>query len=203
MPWSSWLASTLGRMRADPADRFEDPAPDQASSEMVCAVCGEPLVAVSRIETDPATGEQVEVRWAHRSITVDASASDLDADTLAGVKARLRIDPEDHPVVPVLRTETLAERLCDFCSGPAATWALPVDDFADSGRHVSHSDWAACEVCARLIRKDRWEQVTRRAVLAAAQRHHVNANDPRLIASVEDLHAKVRAHVTGDVRRRR
>lgn len=109
----------------------------------------------------------------------------------------------DHVAVPVRAEEVQTQTRCDFCSGPNPRWVLPVDAFKfDEDREVDTSrDWLACEVCARLLKKDRWAQVTERGVRALAAKYGVNAGDPRLSADMEATHAKVREHQTGPVRR--
>lgn len=159
---------------AEPAD----------TNDTACAVCAEVLSAVTSDED----GHEQVITWLHVA-------------EFPGGKG------VDHPAVPVRRSEIVTHTRCDFCSTQRPAWILPVKPFRfdspipGNGTHVSGSDWLACDVCARLIKKDRWRDLTKRVILAFAAAHGLNANDPRLLGHMESLHTQIRLHRTGPVQR--
>lgn len=144
---------------------------------MACAVCAQVLFPLA---TATPNGDEV-VAWLHR--------------------AELTGGPVDHIAVPVGVDEVHADVRCDFCSGPEPTWVLPVASFEAGSEHTSHQDWAACDACARLLRKQQWDRLTKRVVLASAARHRISPSEPSLIESVETLFAQVRENQSGPIRR--
>lgn len=162
---------------------------------MACAVCAEVLFP-------RAEGGQV-VSWLHRAELVDVwgEVEGTDLAKVAQVKERLGHGPVDHVAIPVPREQVRAETRCDFCSQPSPGWVLPVEEFEASANHGSTKDWEACDVCARLIRKGRWEQLVKRAVLEMASRHGLSPAEPSLVDGMKALFSQVREYQTGPVRR--
>lgn len=112
---------------------------------VACATCH---VKVSRV-TDPVNGEW----WGHPTTT-------------------------DHEVVPVELPESEVTRVCDFCLLPGPTWAFPLLEHADTSRwnpslglNVTALDtdgwWAACDLCADLIRERNISGLRNRALATA------------------------------------
>lgn len=170
-------------------------AVDEFKTPMACAVCGEVLF--------PRTDHGEVVSWLHRAELSDAwgEANGIDLAVTATVKERLGHGPVDHVAIPVRREEVRAETKCDFCSQPNPTWVLPVAEFAADAVNASTQDWSACEVCARLLRKGRWEQLTKRAITAMSAKQGISPSEPRLVDGLKALHAQVREYQTGPVRR--
>lgn len=103
----------------------------------------------------------------------------------------------DHPPVPVPVDSIHTKFMCDFCLAEGARWALPVEDYlaSESGENVG--DWAACDVCADLIRSNDWNELTTRAVKAMQDRHH-GAAPPRKAFNL--MYQQLRQHIIGEVR---
>jgi hypothetical protein len=110
--------------------------------DRVCAVCARVLDRVERAG--------VTVGWRHTLI-----------DT-----------PADHPAVPVRPEQVHTASRCDFCSADAPSWAIPARPFVYEGAPDAGSDgdWAGCDACAELIRRNRWTALRQRAVAAFAAR---------------------------------
>lgn len=109
-------------------------------------------------------------------------------------------EPADHPAVPVLDTEVPARGLCDFCSADGTAWVLPVRDFATvPGVSASRGDWAACDACASLIRRGKWNELLDRAAHYFTLRH--GPMPPEMRSSLRRLYAAVRRNATGPLRR--
>ena len=53
--------------------------------------------------------------------------------------------------------------ICDFCSAPEPRWCCPAISFPIEFPHASEGDWAACDVCARLIRSNDREALAARS----------------------------------------
>lgn len=122
---------------------------------------------------------------------------------------------EDHQPEPVMRKDMDPARIserCDFCLALDPMWALPVENFQEPfGASIettndtvmmSHSDWAACDDCAELIRKGYWERLTKRAFKAYKDRHlgkTIPANSEMLMRL---LYRQVSRHVTGPIQPR-
>lgn len=110
-------------------------------------------------------------------------------------------DEVDHPVIPVLPEEAgeQARPRCDFCYADYPEWILPARDFvAIPGRSVSTGDWAACEMCAREIRKDAWNALVRRVHASYVARH--DADGPESPEDFKRLYRALRKHITGGLR---
>jgi len=103
---------------------------------------------------------------------------------------------EDHPPVPVYADSIHTTFMCDFCLAEGASWALPVEDYADSSTAASSGDWAACDACAALLRVNDWDKLITRTV--AASRNRGNSYSRQ---DYELLYQKLRQHVIGKVRR--
>ena len=152
--------------------------PNPPDADMACAVCAEVLQVAARRD-----GETV--GWLHRG-------------ELAGARPQ---DRPDHAAIPVRRGEIQAAAICDFCSGPNPGWMLPIDPFEVNEHRAETQDWAACEVCARLIRKNRWPDLTKRSVTAYAAKYGINPTEPLLVDTLKAFHAQVREYQTGPVQR--
>lgn len=84
----------------------------------------------------------------------------------------------DHKSVP---NPTL---LCDFCDSPDVVRsydAAPVVmKMANADLYFCDSRWAACDVCARLIDEDRWDELSRRSFDLWIEGEHLRGNRPSL-----------------------
>lgn len=58
--------------------------------------------------------------------------------------------------------------ICDFCSSPDVRWRYPARDFTRSVMGVvdagSRGDWAACNACHRLIRRNLRDDLVERCL---------------------------------------
>lgn len=112
-------------------------------------------------------------------------------------------DPEeiDHPPIPVLPEEA-GEQMrprCDFCYADFPEWVLPARDFtAIPGVSESTGDWAACDLCAREIEKDRWNVLQRRVRASWEARHGVMPDEVE--QAQKRLYRLLRKNVTGSLR---
>lgn len=143
-------------------------------NDVACAVCAEPL---SRVQD---AGGQT-VGWLHRG----------EAPGGKGI---------DHVGVPVLRQQVSVEARCDFCSGPRPGWELPTEKFVSDDGLGTSANFSCCEVCAKLIRKERWDDLAKRAAASSAAQHGVSCA-PELVEHTRRFLAQVREHVTGPVQR--
>lgn len=110
----------------------------------------------------------------------------------------------DHVAVPVPAHEAPQQvrARCDFCSGENPTWELPARDFEfDIGGAGSIGDWAACDTCADLIRKNAWTALTKRS----ADWFGKNNNEPPLdgpaFNRLKRMHRQLRQNITGPIRK--
>lgn len=152
--------------------------PNPSDQDMACAVCAQVLHVAAR-----ESGETV--GWLH-------------IGELPGARVE---DRPDHVAVPVRRDDVHAVEVCDFCSGPSPSWVLPTEEFEVDEHSAASKDWAACEVCARLIRKNRWPDLTQRSVRAYSAKYGVSAAEPRLVETLKAFHAQVREYQTGPIHR--
>jgi hypothetical protein len=108
---------------------------------------------------------------------------------------------------PVDVDETVLLAVCDFCSTPVERHALMVrcEPFSyDLGpdTHYDDGQWAACEICADLIRAGAWDDLAEHAVYRY-ERLRGEFPEPwqrdAMKLSLSSLHAIVRAGMTGMV----
>lgn len=128
----------------------------------VCAVCGRVLERVSDEERGGET-----VGWVHPY----------------SIRAGLIGEREDHVAVPVPYADLPhPDTRCDFCYEVGPQWVVPANDFVDvdmiqdltlpnQPTVASAGDWAACDACADLISKGRWEFVINRVKRGWRARH--------------------------------
>lgn len=108
---------------------------------------------------------------------------------------------EDHPAIPVPLDEETVEEKCDVCFTDHPQWVLPARDFqAHPALPISTSNWALCDVCAALVKGDRWEALYERAVENYEARH--GAMLPEGHAIIRTMYAMLRENVTGEIHRR-
>lgn len=148
-------------------------------ADMACAVCAQVLQIA-------ATRDGETVAWLH----------------LGELPGALVEERPDHVAVPVRRGEVRVDEICDFCSGPRPTWLLPVEEFEVSEHSAATKDWMACDVCARLIRKSRWSDLTKRSVTAYSAKYSISPTEPELVNTLKAFHSQVREYQTGPIRRR-
>lgn len=103
----------------------------------------------------------------------------------------------DHRVVPVPLTENPdAIERCDFCHVDHPAWRVPVREFNALPGHMSTPDWLACDDCAEIINRGRWNELTRRATKAWEDRHG-GPIPPEMTTSLMALYRKVRKNQMG------
>lgn len=111
----------------------------------------------------------------------------------------------DHPAVPVADTEVPVVDVCDFCSAEETTHVCRVDPIrlaavtatgAISNLIGSRDDWAACPVCAELITRGRWNEVTRRS-LRTMQETTGEEPDADMVQLMKRMHATLRRAMRG------
>lgn len=119
-------------------------------------------------------------------------------------------EPAGHQPVPA---RPPAGTVCDFCAGPAPTWALPVRPLGIriyTGREpvAANADnagaWLACDTCAWHIRGEHWHAMAHRAAHLAAQRYGRPPNpraEATVAASLLNLWTVVRANTLGPLHR--
>jgi hypothetical protein len=103
----------------------------------------------------------------------------------------------DHPAVPVPVESIHTKFMCDFCLIESARWALPVEDYSTEVGGENVGDWAACDVCADLLRKNDWTALTNRAIESMAKRHPGEALSRE---AFNFMYGQLRQHITGEVR---
>ena len=116
----------------------------------------------------------------------------LNHDSVLGWVHALQDQPEDHPAVPVERSEIHVRGRCDFCSDENPSWSVPARDFDYFNGRGSHGDWAACDTCAQDITRNDWNSVLRRAVALAP------VDDKAVYqAGLKMLYGRLRKNITG------
>lgn len=111
------------------------------------------------------------------------------------------LDPDDHPVVPVVAPEGYAGGRCDFCSGEPPTQELPARGFSVPGTPQAYSpdNWAACAACAELLGRGSWAELLVR--VRAAWEDTAGRPMPELVwLSVQALYGRLRVNVIGPLR---
>lgn len=111
------------------------------------------------------------------------------------------IEPEPHPVVPIMAPPGWAGGECDFCSAKPPRFELPVRDFRGPllDQLMSAGAWSACEACARLIEANRWNELERHAATTFEHRHGYPLN-PADQAHLRALYRRLRKHISGSLR---
>jgi hypothetical protein len=151
----------------------------------MCALCTDPLLAVVDPPAPPTEWPVHLVALRDENGVVPALVHD---GYPVGVSA-------DHPPAPGVREFTA----CDSCSMPDRTHVLPTPSLVVvNGRrpHPFLPYWAACTLCAALIRSDRWGKLTRR-YMDQLTRKHIGEVD---VAYLRFLHNLVRSSVMADMR---
>lgn len=163
---------------------------------MACGICAAVLFAAR-------SGGEV-VMWLHREELVGVwdEMSDVPVEVIEEIRQRLGLSPVDHVAVPVPATEVQTATLCDFCSQPNPQWVLPVESFEANSQQGFEKDWAVCAVCARLLKKGRWDGVLDRALDNASAKYQVSRTEPRLVEGLKAFISQVREYQSGPVRRR-
>ena len=164
--------------------------PDLADS-MACAVCAEPLIPIEDVSAD-GEGREV-IAWTH---VTEARLPGQDP-------APDHLRP-DHMAVPVPRSEVHTKLRCDFCSAQEPSWVVPVEPFQGTPEHQTTADWYACEVCARLVRKKRWDALLDRIKVEITAKYRIPLSHPG-IKMLTDQHkaliGQMREYQTGPPRR--
>jgi hypothetical protein len=110
----------------------------------------------------------------------------------------------DHIAVPVPAADAPQQvrARCDFCSGENPTWELPARDFEFEGIAGSGSigDWAACDICADLIRKNAWTALTKRSAEWFGKNNNQPPLDGQGLANLRRMHRQLRQNITGPIR---
>jgi hypothetical protein len=135
-----------------------------------CAVCGRVLDSVS-----DAFGR--EVGWQH-------TFADL---------------PADHQPVPVLPSEVHVRGRCDFCQDDDPGWEVPARDFIvpDQPKTASSGAWAACDVCAALVRENEWDRLIARVDRSWRDRHPEMPDAGLKV--IPAVYRELRKNITGPV----
>jgi hypothetical protein len=107
---------------------------------------------------------------------------------------------KDHPPVPVPVDSIHTTFMCDFCLDENARWSLPVEDYTSSPNGQNVGDWAACDVCAELLRTNDWDKLTSRAMTAMRKRHLGQPSPAPSRKAFEFLYQQLRQHIIGEVR---
>lgn len=108
---------------------------------------------------------------------------------------------QDHEVRPVPDIEMIgiAEK-CDFCFADETEWILPARDFQVGPNHGSEGDWAACNQCAELIRKNMWTRLIERVKDTWPHQYGDPISDDGELW-LRRTYRKLRLNITGDLRR--
>jgi hypothetical protein len=110
---------------------------------------------------------------------------------------------------PVAVDESVLLAICDFCSTPVPRHALMVKcrpfgyayEAPETDVHVDDGQWAACEVCADMIRADQWDALAEHCVYCMERLHGAMAPAIRagVLDGIRQLHAAVRLNMVGMV----
>jgi hypothetical protein len=112
---------------------------------------------------------------------------------------------EDHPAVPVERSEVQTSYRCDFCSGENPLWVLPSRPF-DSGSFAvpgavldtaSGENFACCDACVELIEKNQWNALVRRVARIMVEKHGMQESLGFVESGLKDYYRKLRKNITG------
>lgn len=108
---------------------------------------------------------------------------------------------EDHPAVPVQPEDIEFIGRCDFCQADHPTFVVPCRPFELEilPQHGSTADWAACEVCARLVDAGHWAKLRRRAI-RAFERVAGEPVQPEVEHAIKLLYAQLRENIEGSSR---
>jgi hypothetical protein len=69
----------------------------------------------------------------------------------------------DHDPRPVPLRGGESIPVCDFCGQPHPTWDFPAAAFQELSHPLAYwGGWAACDVCHRMITKNRWHRLNQR-----------------------------------------
>lgn len=147
--------------------------------DLMCEVCNRPL--------DVLTDEEGVIKdyWHASGISIGAT----------------------HDPVPVVRVESAAILICDFCSTPGGMWRYPARTFDGAAGPAdvaslkerafvtsrSVGDWMACDVCHSDILANRWDAIASRGVRGAPR-----AMRPEFKRHIRILHQQFRKNRTGD-----
>ena len=105
----------------------------------------------------------------------------------------------DHPPVPVRDTEIIVVEKCDFCYADEPGWVIPARSFVSLASN-SGGNWAACDDCERLIRRNDWNGLIRRVKAAWESRH--GPMEAPVEAGIRHLYRQLRKAITGPARPR-
>lgn len=125
-------------------------------------------------------------------------------ESVGWIHSLASLDPaeKDHPPIPVLPEEAgeQTRARCDFCYADYPEYVLPVKSFtAITGMAESVGDWAACEMCARLIESNQWNALQTRVRTSWEARHGEFADE--LEREQKRLYRVLRKNITGPLRR--
>ena len=133
---------------------------------MACAVCG--LVLNRRVL---ASADGLTEEWLHNQ-------------------------PADHPTVPVPVSDIRTNFRCDFCLADNARWTLPVAQYEAAPGNMNEGDWAACDVCADLVRAGKWNAIVGRV----AKAFRAQSGQSVQTEALRMVYRQLRANITGPLR---
>lgn len=120
-----------------------------------------------------------------------------------------------QPFLPIPLDEETLEAVCDFCNAPipAHGWLVRTEPFGWTlGAEVNpleyvpltepnedDGQWAACDICADLIRDGQWDELDRHSMWTFEHVHGPLSDDLRdeIFAAMHALHAPVRERLIG------
>jgi hypothetical protein len=106
----------------------------------------------------------------------------------------------DHAAIAVPVDELHPLYRCDFCLVDSLEpWTVPARTFAVTPGNRSEGNWAACEICARIILRGDWNKLARRcvdAVIAHSDEHETLDKDMAFQAT-KMMHRMLRKNMTG------
>lgn len=114
--------------------------------------------------------------------------------------------PMDHPAIPVNRSDlaSVADK-CDFCLADKPQWELNTNEFLGPIPGTGYDGiWLTCDICADLIARGLWSNLTRRSIDSHKAQHpdRTPAQEAMGELSIKALHRKVRDNVTRGIHRR-
>lgn len=110
------------------------------------------------------------------------------------------VSESDHMAIPVGVDEIHTIFKCDFCFIDVdKPWVVPARTFAITPANLSQGDWAACELCARLILRNDWNGLSRRSVNAVLREtpEAEQLDSADIEASMKYLHRMLRKNIIG------
>lgn len=87
---------------------------------------------------------------------------------------------------------------CDFCSAHNPTWRYPCKSFTMNAlQWGSEGDFAACDICHKLIQEDRYGELNARSVNILYG--HLTSDDKKIVSlMLARMHAEFARNRTGE-----